>query len=442
MKKQFLKRVRDDMPETLKYVTAPLFRFKLINNREFRIYSKLLEHREKLDHDAIKSYQFNALKDTLIYSFVNVPYYTELFKKVSFDPYKFTEIRQIEKIPLLTRELVTKNFDKLISTRKVNNGYYMGSTGGSTGFPLKFLLDYDSIYKENAFIYYYRKRLGYSLSDKVATFRTRGAGNVLWSMNPMYKEIIFSNSKLSRVTILKYADKINRLKPQYFNGYISAIWFFSKLLEEYNINLDFRLRGIFLISENPDFEQRKFIENYFKAKSSTFYGHSERVVMAEEILPDLYSFDPYYGFTEQIKIENDEYSIVGTGFLNRKMPLIRYKTDDICIPDNQYFRIIGKRSSTDGLYGINNEFLAGVGLHLNLEIFQKILTYQFIQKEIGKADMYVIVNKDFLNEDLKMIKKEIDYQTKGVIDINISVVDSLVLSQRGKYQRIISQIEN
>jgi phenylacetate-CoA ligase len=440
MKKQFLKNIRDNMPESLKYITAPIFRHKLIHNKEFSTYLKLLSDRENLDEEAIKEFQFNALKDILIYSFINVPYYTELFKKVSFDPYKFNNITEIEKIPFLTREMISQNFDKLISIRKVNNGYYVGSTGGSTGFPLKFLLDYDSIYKEIAFIYHYRKKLGYNLNDRVATFRTRGNENVLWRLSPMYREIVFSNSNLSRNTIQKYADKINRLKPQYLNGYISAIWFFSKLLEEYNIELDFRLKGIFLISENPDPEQRQYIENFFKVKTSTFYGHSERVVIAEEILPDMYKFDPYYGFTEQVSQENGEYSIVGTGFLNRKMPLIRYVTDDTCIPDKSFFRIIGKRISNSGLIGINNEFLAGVGLHLNLEVFHKIMTYQFIQKEIGKADMFIIVNKDFRNEDMRTIEREINSQTKGVININISVVDNLILTPRGKYQRIISYI--
>lgn len=440
MKKQFLKNIRDNMPESLKYITAPIFRHKLIHNKEFSTYLKLLSDRENLDEEAIKEFQFNALKDILIYSFINVPYYTELFKKVSFDPYKFDNITEIEKIPFLTREMISQNFDKLISIRKVNNGYYVGSTGGSTGFPLKFLLDYDSIYKEIAFIYHYRKKLGYNLNDRVATFRTRGNENVLWRLSPMYREIVFSNSNLSRNTIQKYADKINRLKPQYLNGYISAIWFFSKLLEEYNIELDFRLKGIFLISENPDPEQRQYIENFFKVKTSTFYGHSERVVIAEEILPDMYKFDPYYGFTEQVSQENGEYSIVGTGFLNRKMPLIRYVTDDTCIPDKSFFRIIGKRISNSGLIGINNEFLAGVGLHLNLEVFHKIMTYQFIQKEIGKADMFIIVNKDFRNEDMRTIEREINSQTKGVININISVVDNLILTPRGKYQRIISYI--
>ena len=442
MKKQFLKSIRDKMPESLKYISAPLFRNKLLHNKNFRNYFSLLENRELLSQDAIRDFQFNQLKEVLIYSYRNVPYYNELFNKISFDPLKFADFKQIEKIPFLTREIITEKFDKLISTNRVNKGYYVGTTGGSSGIPLKFFLDYDSIYKENAFIYFYRKRLGYNFNDRVATFRNLGDGNKFWSFNPMQNELIFSNTKLSKVTLSKYARKINEIKPQYLNGYLSSIWYFAKLIKEYNVNLDLNLKGIFLISENIDTEQRDFIEQFFNVKAVTFYGHSERVVIAEETEPYKYTFDPYYGYTEKIRQKDGEYSIVGTGFLNKTMPFIRYKTDDICFPEDQFFRIEGKRRSNKGLYGKNNEFLTGTGFILGIQVFKNIITYQFVQKERGKADMYIIVNKDFHEGELKTIKKELDFQTNSIIDIDIKVVDNLVLTQRGKYQKYISYVGN
>lgn len=442
MNKNFLKVIRDQIPEPLKYITAPVFRNKLIRNTEFRKYYNLLLQRETLDKGQILDYQFKQLKDILIYSFLNVPYYTELFKKVSFDPFKFSDFVQMERIPVLTREIIKGNYDKLISRHNINNGYYEATTGGSTGLPLKFLLDYDSIYKENAFIYYYRKRLGYKLADKLTTFRQVEFGDHLWQYNPMHNEIIFSPMKLSNVTIREYFEKINKFRPDYLNGYLSAIFYFAKLLEENQLNLSFRLKGIFLTSENPDPKQRKYIEQFFNVKSMTFYGHSERCVIAEEIDHNKYLFDPYYGFTEMINLENNTHTIVGTGFLNRKMPLIRYKTDDICFPCNHYYLIKGKRSSTIGLYGINNEFIRSTVFLLRNPVFKNITTYQFVQNERGKADLMIIVNKEFQMSEMKAIKKEINYQTKGVINLKIKIADKLILTPRGKYQMFISNINH
>jgi phenylacetate-CoA ligase len=155
----------------------------------------------------------------------------------------------------------------LISRIEVKGGYYEGQTGGSSGLPLKFLLDFSSIYKENAFIYYYRKKGGYTYNDKLATFRDVGLGTKLCRYDAMYKELIFSPIKLSIVTVNNYANRINDFKPQYLNGYLSVIWYFAKLMESSQITLKTKLKGIFLMSENIDNGQRTFIEQFFNAKS-------------------------------------------------------------------------------------------------------------------------------------------------------------------------------
>jgi phenylacetate-CoA ligase len=442
MNKHFLKSLRDNMPEFIKYIATPVFRNKLIKNKEFQKYYALLENRDFLSTEIIKEYQFNELKNILIYSYQNVPYYRELFNKISFNPHNFSDFEQIKTIPFLTREIINNNFDRLISTGKIKNGYYTAITGGSTGLPLKLLLDYDSIFKENAFIYYFRKKLGYKFGDKLATFRTNEYGSRLWKYNPMYNEIIFFPRKLSKVTILKIVQKFENYNPLYLNGYLSAIWYFAKLLEEYKINLSIKFNGIFLISENLDDSRRTFIEQFFNTKTLTFYGHSERCVIAEEITPNIYKFDPYYGYTEKIQLEDNQFSIVGTGFLNHVMPFIRYRTDDICSSNGQFDTITGKRNRTLGLYGKNDEFLPSTAWGLEDPVFKNITTYQFIQGGKGKAELLIIVNKDYKISELEVIKKKINQQCKGIIEIEVKIVENLNLSPRGKYQMYISNISH
>jgi len=441
MNRQYLKNIRDKMPENLKYISAPLFRQSLIKNKEFSRYYKLLEQRETLSTDQIKNYQFIQLKCILIHAYQTVPYYTELFDKISFDPLRFSDFEEIKIIPFLTRKIVTENFDKLISQKKVKNGYYPGTTGGSTGSPLRFLLDYDSVFKENAFLYYYRKKLGYKLNDRMATFRQVKFGEDLWQFNPMHNELIFFPIKLTKASIVNITKKIVEFKPKYLNGYPSSIWYFAKLLDDNKVKHHLNLKGIFLMSENIDEAQRAFIEEFFKVKSSVHYGHSERCVLAEGIGGNLYRFDPYYGFTEQIPNENGSYNIVGTGFLNNIMPFIRYKTDDVCIPEKQYYRIEGKRSSTIGLYGMNDEFIPSSAFDLSNPIFNNIICSQFIQSEKGKTDLLIIVGEHFKMSELSSIKDLLTKKSKNIIDINVKIVESPVLSPRGKFESYISYMK-
>jgi phenylacetate-CoA ligase len=103
--------------------------------------------------------------------------------------------------------------------------------------------------------------------------------------------------------------------------------------------------------------------------------------------------------------------------------------------------IIRKRCSSVRLYGYNNEFLSNTAFDIEDPIFKNITTYQFVQNEKGKADMLIIVNRNFQMSELEIIKNEINLRTKSIINIEIKIVKSLILSPRGKYQRYISNIE-
>jgi phenylacetate-CoA ligase len=432
MNKHFLKRIRDNMPESLKYIAAPLIRSRLVKNKDFLKYYSLLENRELFSPEKIREYQLTQLIQILIHAYKNVPYYQELFDNISFDPFKFSDFKEIEVIPFLTRELIRENFDKLISKKKVDGGFYVGTTGGSTARPMKCLLDLHSIYKENAFIYNYRKKAGYRFEDKLVTFRGVEFGKKLWKYNPMYNELIISPFRLSKLTLEHYFNKINQFRPKYINGYLSSIYFFAKLLQENQLNLTTKLKGIFLISEDIDNNQRTFIEQFFKVKSITHYGHTERCILAEEIIPDHYKFDSFYGYTEQIPIEANLYSIVGTGFLNYTMPLVRYLTDDVCTHKNGDFSISGKRKSTNGLYGKNREYFGHAAFNFHNDVFRNVLSYQFVQTEAGKADLLIVINKYFKLIEMDLIQKEIIKKTNGVIDLNIKIVEGLTLTASGK----------
>jgi phenylacetate-CoA ligase len=396
--------------------------------------------REILDPDIIKRNQFLKLKNTLIYAYDHVPYYHELFQKSDFNPYDFSRIEEIKRIPYLTKQDLRENFDKLISTKGVRNGSYHATTGGTTGDPLKFLLDYDSIFVENAFIYYFRRKLGYKFGDRLVTFRGVEFGTLLYKKNPMYREIIVSPFRLNSGSLKNYIEIIEAYKPDYLHGYLSSLYFFAQLLKESDTRPNINLKGIFLISENIDPVKRSFIEDFFQVKSSTFYGHSERVVIAEETGKNEFAFDPYYGYTETIDLGDNTYEIVGTGFNSFTMPFIRYKTEDICRKVGSNFEITGRWNSEDLLIGRSGERFSLAAFNFHSGIFVNVIQYQLIQEEPGKVDLILMVNKAFQDDEISIITKEIDRKAKGVIEFSVRVVDQMILSARGKFRPVINKL--
>ena len=443
MNKQFLKKIRDNLPELVKLVLGPVFRNKFLKNEEYIRYEKLLEERESWKFSEIQVIQHKRLKKILIHAFENVPYYGKVFTDAGFNPYSMKYPDEIRVLPYLTKKIIRKNFNELISEKKIPGGHYIATTGGTTGEPLKVLLDYDCVFKENAFVNHFRKKVGYQKKDLLATFRGIEFGERIWKFNPMQNEFIFSPFRLSKNTVEAYLSKIKSIKPSFLNGYLSTLFFFAKLLSEKKLMVENNLKGIFLISENIDKEQRSFIEDLFQVETKTFYGHSERCIIAEEIYPNQYRFDPYYGYTELIDNEDGSMTIAGTGFLNKTMPLIRYITDDVCRPcGDGLYEIYGRRKSTEGLYGINGEFFGHAAFNFHSELFQNVTNYQFIQKQKGKAELLLLVNEAFHPSEMDKMGKEIDKKTKGVMKFNIKVVDHLKLSDRGKYRMFVSNIKD
>jgi len=441
--KHFLKSIRDNTPELIKHFASPFFRNKIVANKYFHQYLMLLVDRENLDQEVIKEYQLKQLKEIVSYSYQCVPYYRELFNENGFDPLKMNSFDDLKMIPFLTRKIIRENFNKLISSQKVKGGYYNTTTSGSTGEPLKILLDYNSIFKETAFVCYFRQELGYQIEDSLVTFRGIDFGGKLWKYNPMNNETIFSPFKLSMLTLDLYVKKINEIKPAYLNGYHSAIYYFTRLLYESNTKLDFSFKGIFFTSENVVEDERIFVESFFNVPSMIFYGHTERCVIAQEIKHNEYQFDPFYGFTELVEAEGNSFEIIGTGFLNRAMPLIRYKTEDVCAPINDTaVTIKGRRNINDFLIGINGEKIYNSSLHFLSNILGNVIKYQFIQSEIGKAELLVIPITDLSVSDVMYIKRGIDKKLKGIIDFEIKIVENMILSKRGKYQMFINTVRN
>lgn len=81
--------------------------------------------------------QFKKLKKILIHSYENFDFYRDLMKSVNFNPYNFTDMEEIEQLPIIDKEMY-RYFTE--STLKKNpqliNQYHKDKTSGSTGEPL------------------------------------------------------------------------------------------------------------------------------------------------------------------------------------------------------------------------------------------------------------------------------------------------------------------
>jgi len=104
------------------------------------------------DTDELREYQRRRLRRLLRHAYENVPYYINVFEERGLRPNDFNDVADLQKLPILTKDIIRENHDDLIARNISQWDVVKFSTSGSTGNPLSFI-GVDSLYKiEAAFI--------------------------------------------------------------------------------------------------------------------------------------------------------------------------------------------------------------------------------------------------------------------------------------------------
>lgn len=432
-----LKKLNDNLPDPVKMAFAPVIRKQLVNNKTFLEQYAELENLDSMTEVNKSAYCFNKLKEMLVFAYENTAFYKSCFDRCGFDPYTMESAADMDCIPFITKADVQAHFDEMQAS--VVTDYYAATTGGSTGKPLHIQLDRASIYCEKAYIYHYWSKAGYNYkTDRVATFRgVEFSGGEYSKLNPLYNEIFLNPFVLNSDNVDEYVSIIEKFGAKFIHGYPSAIAHFCKLVKSTGLVGRLKMQAVFFISENVLPEHFDIVREVLYCESYPFYGHSERSVFAE--------FNPkdacYYPNERYCRFETDEDGeIVCTGLVNKRMPLIRYKTDDFAYTKaDGGFKIVGHHSS-NVLYGKNGEEISLAAINFHSLAFDRVDAYQFEQFEQGRTIMRIVVNKLFADSDMEAVKTALNKKLGDKMDVEVKIVQKIQLTARGKHNMIIQHV--
>ncbi len=435
-----LKTVYEKIPKGVKYAFGPIFIRFMVKNKTFVQTWKELDQFDRMDGEGKKAWQLNMLRETLMYAYKHVPHYRKLFDGCGFDPQSVRTLSDIQRLPLLEKAEAVALGSELYSTDE-HLAYYKTFTGGSSGQALTVLLDKASIYKERAVVTHFLAKFGYD------PLRTRTAA--FWGHNkdqdyyysPLKNEIVISPFRLFKENQLEsICQDIEKFKATFIMGYPSAIYLFAQMLEKANRKI--HIEHVVYYAENCSPEEKAYIERVLACPVDSYYGHTERACFAE-IRESGCVFNDYYGLTELIPTETEnEYRIVCTGFLSRKMPLIRYATDDVVqINESGAMHLVGHKRSEAHLISKNGQKIFKGAMTLHVEELKKIKRYQYVQTEPGKADLCIVQDTPMTEEEISRVRNYILRRCEGLLDVEIKFVDELQLSARGKYSWAVNRIK-
>ena len=119
-------------------VIFPLMEFS--QGTKIQKYLKWLEKTQWWKPSEIKELQDKKLRALIRHAYENVPYYHKLFRKLHLKPDDIKEEEDLQKLPILRKEDIRKNFSELLARDFKRWKPKLNATSGSTGEPLKYYL--------------------------------------------------------------------------------------------------------------------------------------------------------------------------------------------------------------------------------------------------------------------------------------------------------------
>lgn len=312
------------------YITYPLA--ELVEKRKITEKVKELDKFYNLDFKFRKVYVIDKLIETLNFAKITVPYYRDLFKKINFDPNSLLkDIKYLQDVPYLTKEIINEQNGRMLSAPLSEVRYYERKTGGSTGVSTMIYYDQIGLDYSAAITRYCRKEIGHDLSSHelhfAASFAKPEKSILLTKDNIKNFALNRSNiffDRLDSIGLDNIWQMIKKTKPYLIHGHPSTLYALACFLESKKIK-----KQTFQIFESSGELLQEYmkdkIESVFGCSVINRYGSAEFGVIAYEI----------NGHRSGLKIlesegwaENYNEEFVFTGFHNRLMPLIRYRTGD------------------------------------------------------------------------------------------------------------------
>jgi phenylacetate-CoA ligase len=419
---------------------------------QWRSYAELKEDQEK------------QLRHLISFAYDNVPYYNRLFHQLKLKPSDVRFIADLEKLPILTKNIIKQNWEDLKPVGLNKMKYYEDMTSGSTGMPVYYRLSRKDRFFSGAILYRGWGYGGYELGDRMV-FLAGASLNVgtKTTANKKIQEFVrntrmLSTFGMSEQDMREYVDVINSFKPRFIRGYASSIFFFAKWLEESNLYIH-SPEFIFTTTEKLLPYMREKISETFHCEVLDGYGLNDGGIGAYEC-PEHRGFhiDTERGLMEivdekGIQIQQGEGKILATSLGNYAMPFIRYDTgdvgnlvpeDDVCACGRGYRllkEIIGRSAdflvAPDGRY-VQGWYLAMLIAHKDIWENQ-VKEFQVVQKVPHKIIINVVPEPNFDERLLSRIQQYVNERELGW-DLELRIVNEIERTRTGKYRFIINEI--
>jgi len=434
------------IPESMRYGVA------------FRSAQEILWETENLPKGQMEELVNQRFLNTVQNAVAHVPFYQKLYREHGVDITIIKDIRDIGLLPTICKQDLQDFKNEFLADNWDKDRLMYITTSGSTGNPVGFYQPKSMLMTEWAYTMHIWNRIGCTVNSSRLVLRGKklhpNGSELDIFYDPLRRELSCNVFNMTELNLERYCVAIEKHKPEFIHGYMSAVLMLSKYISSRPGGLRHQFKGVLATSETILPEQKEYVEKVLHTRVFSFYGHSERLVIAGECEKSTdYHVEPLYGYCELLNAQGqpvNDGEIVATGFLNPAMPLIRYRTGDMaqwsqdteCACGRAHMRLSGVhgRWNQDMLVNSEGAYVSLTALNIHSDEFDRIIRYKLIQDKPGIVCMQIMPHRDFTDRDGARIKGLLEENTGHKIRFDIALVEELPLKKNGKYQIVEQKI--
>ncbi|HLT88279.1 MAG TPA: hypothetical protein VKZ57_11860 [Sphingobacterium sp.] len=438
----FLKQNLKNFPPRLgKLINSVPYEMRPGLGKVYRQRLREIDELETLSPTQKQQFVLERMQRLVSFAYKNIKFYKDIYDKNGFSPSQLMHFEDIQDIPIITKSMLNR-YD--IEDRSFNaSNRYIVNTGGSSGTPFSFYIEPSSMGHEWAHMHTIWKTLGYHVTDFKLLFGGRSDIKHTVDYDVVRNHFAIDIYEDYEVLSSKLIPLVNKYDIRYLHGYPSSIYDFALYCENHNHKLRNllrkTLRGVFLGSEYPQKLYRDIIEKVFEIATISWYGHTERAVLAYEA-NEQFKYCPFlsYGFTEAIRNMDGNYDLISTSYYNRASPLIRYNTQDTIeepLSDDGILKSFKILQGREGEYVVDKK-----GKKINLtalifgrhhELFNFIDYMQIRQIEQGCIEVL------FVGKELVRPANQLFDSSNLDFEINFKQIDEPIRTPSGKLSLLV-----
>jgi phenylacetate-CoA ligase len=420
------------------------------------LYAEKLEM-QRWPRERLEAHRLERMRRLLHHAGTRVPYYRDLFSAIRFDPLRVRSCADVEALPLLTKDMIREQADRLTADDASRRDSFRNSSGGSTGNPLDFIQDAEFRDHIEAAVWVSDGTAGRRFGSRTALLwgSTRdvdlAAGLKGLAYGVLRNEWFFNSFDMSESQMHRFHVSMQRTPPDVLVAYASSAYLFAAFLEANGLRPDYPRISIITSAEVLRDDMRGAITRTFGRPVYDRYGSREVGLIAFECEAHrglhMNTADLYVECLGENVCEQAGELII-TQLNNYSMPLIRYRIEDMavlradpCTCSRQtpmIQQVIGR--TTDTIQTRSGDLIHGEYFTHLFYGLKGIAKFQLVQESLDEFKLFIVRGADFDPKVIEVVRRETLKVVGEGCSLTVDEVADIPPARSGKFLFTISKV--